>query len=66
MSNPEHRATPKAVPAREEIRRTWLIFGLAATIVGFSVAPLLNESLDRGNKDYALWYYVGRAVSPRG
>ena len=49
--------------AREQIRRTWLLFGLAATIVGFSVAPLLNESLDRGNKDYALWYYVGRAVS---
>ncbi len=62
MSNPA-QSDPEAVPAREQNRRTWLIFGLAATIVGFSVAPLLNESLDRGNKDYALWYYVGRAVS---
>ena len=53
MSNPE------SVP----VWRTWLVFGLAATIVAFSVAPLVNESLDRGNKDYALWYYVGRAVS---
>jgi hypothetical protein len=50
-------------PVRVQIRRTWLLFGLAATIVGFSVAPLLNDSLNRGNKDYTLWYYVGRAVS---
>jgi Glycosyltransferase family 87 len=49
--------------ARVQIRRTWLLFGLAATIIGFSVAPLLNDSLNRGNKDYSLWYYVGRAVS---
>jgi Glycosyltransferase family 87 len=62
MTNPA-QGDLEAVPEREQIRRTWLIFALAATIVGFSVAPLLNESLDRGNKDYALWYYVGRAVS---
>ena len=62
MSNPAQSDLEPA-PAREQIRRTWLLFGLAATIIGFSVAPLLNESLDRGNKDYALWYYVGRAVS---
>ena len=36
--------------AREQIRRTWLLFGLAATIIGFSVAPLLNDPLDRGEK----------------
>jgi Glycosyltransferase family 87 len=62
MLNPS-QSDLEAVPAREQVRRTWLIFALAATILGFSVAPLLNESLDRGNKDYALWYYVGRAVS---
>ena len=50
-------------PAREQVRRTWLLFALAATVVGFSVAPLLNDAMNRGNKDYALWYYVGRAVS---
>ena len=62
MSNPaQSDLGPTA--AREQNRRTWLLFGLAATIVGFSVAPLLNESLDRGNKDYVLWYYAGRAVS---
>ena len=58
MSNPE-----QSDPVRDQIRRTWLMMGLAATIVGFSVAPLLNDYLGRGNKDYALWYYVGRAVS---
>ena len=62
MANPS-RNDQQPVSDREQIRRTWLIFALAATILGFSVAPLLNESLDRGNKDYALWYYVGRAVS---
>jgi hypothetical protein len=62
MSNPA-LSDLEAVPPRERIGRTWLIFALAATIIGFSVAPLLNESLDRGNKDYPLWYYVGRAVS---
>ncbi len=62
MLNPP-QSDLESVPAREQIRRTWLMFGLAATIIGFSVAPLLNESLDRGNKDYALWYYVGKAVS---
>jgi hypothetical protein len=54
---------PDPVREREQIRWTWLIMGLAATIVGFSVAPLVNDYLDRGNKDYVLWYYVGRAVS---
>ena len=38
MSNPAPIA-PEADSTREQIRRTWLIFGLAATIVGFSVAP---------------------------
>ncbi len=45
------------------IRRTWLLAGFAATMIGFSVAPILNDYLDRGNKDYVLWYYTGRAVS---
>jgi len=62
MTDPSQRDRA-AVSDREQIRRIWLIFALAATILGFSVAPLLNESLDRGNKDYALWYYVGRAVA---
>jgi hypothetical protein len=62
MSDPA-QSDLEPTSAREQIRRTWLIFGLAATIIGFSVAPLLNDSLDRGNKDYVLWYYVGRAVS---
>jgi Glycosyltransferase family 87 len=62
MSNPEQSdLEPHSV--REQIRLTWLIFGLAATIIGFSAAPLVNDYLDRGNKDYVLWYYVGRAVS---
>lgn len=62
MSDPAKSGLEPAT-AREQIRRTWLLFGLVATIIGFSVAPLLNDSLDRGNKDYVLWYYVGRAVS---
>lgn len=62
MSNPSEHG-PEAVPAREQVRRIWLSFALAATILGFSVAPLLNEALDRGNKDYVLWYYVGKAVA---
>ncbi len=62
MSNPgQNDGGPD--PVRDQVRWTWLIMGLAATIVGFSVAPLLNEYLNRGNKDYVLWYYVGRAVS---
>jgi len=48
---------------RAAIRRTWLLTGFAATMIGFSVAPILNDYLDRGNKDYVLWYYAGRAVS---
>ncbi len=60
---PLNEGDPDPTTARDEIRRTWLLFGLAATILGFSVAPLLNDSLNRGNKDYSLWYYVGRAVS---
>jgi hypothetical protein len=48
---------------RAAARRTWLITALLATIVGFSVAPILNGSMNRGNKDYSLWYYVGRAVA---
>jgi hypothetical protein len=62
MSNPRPTDV-EPLSAPEQIRWTWLIFGLAATIIGFSVAPLLNDYLDRGNKDYVLWYYVGRAVS---
>jgi hypothetical protein len=62
MLNPAQGETDANL-VRVQIRRTWLLFGLAATILGFSVAPLLNDSLNRGNKDYALWYYVGRAVS---
>ncbi len=62
MLNPEV-GDPAPTTTRIQIRRTWLLFGLAATILGFSVAPLLNDSLNRGNKDYTLWYYVGRAVS---
>jgi hypothetical protein len=62
MMNPASSELDPA-PARDQIRQTWLLFALAATILGFSVAPLLNDSLNRGNKDYTLWYYVGRAVS---
>ena len=66
MSNPgqsDDLPRPTVDPVRDQIRRTWLIMALAATIVGFSVAPLLNDYLNQGNKDYVLWYYVGRAVS---
>ncbi|WP_435008594.1 glycosyltransferase family 87 protein [Tundrisphaera lichenicola] len=50
-------------PARAAILRTWMMAGLAATMIGFSVAPLLNGYMDRGNKDYGLWFYAGRAVT---
>jgi hypothetical protein len=56
------RPAPAPDPARAEILRTWMIAAMVATMIGFSVAPLLNGYLDRGNKDYALWYYAGRAV----
>ncbi len=62
-TGPDDEPRPNPDHARAEVLRTWMIAGLAATMIGFSVAPLLNGYLDRGNKDYALWYYAGRAVS---
>ena len=48
---------------RWPIRQTWLIFALMATMIGFSVAPLVNDAVGRLNKDYVLWFYTGRAVA---
>ena len=48
---------------RWAIRQTWLLFALAATMIGFSVAPLVNDAAGRLNKDYVLWFYTGRAVA---
>ena len=48
---------------RWPIRQTWLLFALVATMIGFSVAPLVNDQIGRLNKDYVLWYYTGRAVA---
>jgi Glycosyltransferase family 87 len=62
-TGPDDSPRTTADPVRTEILRTWMIAGLAATMIGFSVAPLLNGYLDRSNKDYGLWFYAGRAVS---
>ncbi len=62
MANPMRRDDGPGA-TREAVRRTWMVAGLAATMIAFSVAPLVNGHLNRGNKDYVLWYYVGRAVS---
>ena len=48
---------------RWPIRATWLVFALLATMIGFSVAPIVNDQAGRLNKDYVLWYYTGRAVA---
>ena len=61
LSDPE--AAPGPNPEAEAIRRTWRWTGIAALLIAFSVAPILNNYLDRGNKDYVLWYYVGKAVA---
>ena len=37
-----------------------LAFGLAVLILVFSAAPLFNNLTGRPNKDYDLWYQVGR------
>ncbi len=50
-------------PTRWAIRHTWLLFALAATMVAFWVAPIVNDQIGRLNKDYVLWYYTGRAVA---
>lgn len=39
---------------------------LAALIVAFSVAPLINNHLGRPNKDYNLWYQTGRTYAHGG
>jgi len=39
---------------------------LAALIVAFSVAPLVNNHLGRPNKDYNLWYQTGRIYAHGG
>src|SRR5260221_2941713 len=62
-TGPDDAPRTTADPARAAIVRTWMIAGLAATMIGFSVAPLLNCYLDRSNKDYGLWFYAGRAFS---
>ena len=48
---------------RWPIRQTWLIFALVATMIGFSVAPIVNDQAGRLNKDYVLWFYTGRALA---
>ncbi len=53
----------RATSTRWAIRHTWLLFALAATMIGFSVAPIVNDQIGRLNKDYVLWYYTGRAVA---
>ena len=63
LSDDEADPAPGPNPEAAAIRRTWRITGFAALLIAFSVAPILNNYLDRGNKDYVLWYYVGKAVS---
>ena len=48
---------------RWPIRATWLLFALVATMIGFSVAPVVNDQVGRLNKDYVLWFATGRAVA---
>lgn len=50
-------------PDRWPIRQTWLVFALLAAMIGFSVAPIVNDQAGRLNKDYVLWFYTGRAVA---
>ncbi len=52
-----------AMATRWAIRHTWLLFALVATMIGFSVAPLVNDQVGRLNKDYVLWFATGRAVA---
>ncbi len=59
----ENPATVERTSTRWAIRHTWLLFALAATMIAFSVAPLINDQIGRLNKDYVLWYYTGRAVA---
>ncbi len=60
---PRTAAPPRPEGEVEAIRRTWLLTLFAAMMIGFSVAPILNDYRDRLNKDYVLWYYTGRAVA---
>lgn len=39
---------------------------LAATMLGFSIAPLVNNLMGWRNKDYDLWYATGRLVLDGG
>jgi hypothetical protein len=39
-----------------------LVALLAALVVAFSAAPLINNMLGRANKDYDLWYITGRTL----
>jgi len=58
-----HGARGQGDSARWAIRHTWLLFALAATMIAFWVAPIVNDQIGRLNKDYVLWYYTGRAVA---
>jgi hypothetical protein len=48
---------------RADRRRVRLLILFAAAMIGFAFAPFLNGVTHRSNKDYTLWYYVGRAVA---
>src|SRR4051812_44164600 len=61
---PHIRPGPSATAGPRVRIGLWVV--LAATMLGFSIAPLVNNLMGWRNKDYELWYATGRLVLDGG